>query len=187
LLAWPVTVGSSTSVRAEPLTPNSNVEGERAMAHVNYRDPVPTATAEATVAFVRGLRGKNVLVTGGTSGIGQATAIRFAEYGANVAINYLGVREEATETEERVHACLARVRQTGVRMGVHESPPLRRCAGVESSRHAPSSRRAILTHALARFDVLSSSTQTEFVQPRLQIAAGQAAAEVVGNSESLGT
>ena len=61
------------------------------------------------------MRGKNVLVTGGTSGIGQAIAVRFAEYGANVAINYLRAPEEATETEERVHACLARVRQRGVR------------------------------------------------------------------------
>jgi glucose 1-dehydrogenase len=85
------------------------------MAHVSYRDPIPTAPAEAQVALVRGLRGKNVLVTGGTSGIGQAIAVRFAEYGANVAINYLRAPQEATETEERVHGCLARVRQRGVR------------------------------------------------------------------------
>jgi glucose 1-dehydrogenase len=85
------------------------------MAHVSYRYPIPTALAETTVALMRGLRGKNILVTGGTSGIGQAIAIRFAEYGANVAINYLRAPEEATETEERVHACLARVRQRGVR------------------------------------------------------------------------
>jgi glucose 1-dehydrogenase len=85
------------------------------MTDVSYRDPIPTAPAEATVARGRALRGKNVLVTGGTSGIGQAIAIRFAEYGANVAINYLRAPEEATETEERVHACLARVRQRGVR------------------------------------------------------------------------
>jgi glucose 1-dehydrogenase len=64
---------------------------------------------------MRGLRGKNVLVTGGTSGIGQAIAVRFAEYGANVAINYIRDPEEAVETEERLHSCLARVRQTGVR------------------------------------------------------------------------
>jgi glucose 1-dehydrogenase len=85
------------------------------MAHVGYRDPISTAPAETTVALLRGLRGKSVLVTGGTSGIGQAIAIRFAEYGANVAINYVRADEEATETEERVHACLARVRQRGVR------------------------------------------------------------------------
>ena len=62
-----------------------------------------------------GLRGKNVLVTGGSSGIGQAIAIRFAEHGANVAINYLSRPEEARETEEQVHACVGRVQQMGVR------------------------------------------------------------------------
>ena len=34
------------------------------------------------------LQGKNVLITGASSGIGQAIAIRFAKEGANVAINY---------------------------------------------------------------------------------------------------
>jgi len=64
---------------------------------------------------MRGLKGKNVLVTGGSSGIGQAIAVRFAEYGANVAINYLRQPEEARETEEQVHACVQRVKQEGVR------------------------------------------------------------------------
>jgi glucose 1-dehydrogenase len=64
---------------------------------------------------VRGLKGKNVLVTGGSSGIGQAIAVRFAEYGANVAINYLRAPEEAAGTEEQVHACVRRVKQEGVR------------------------------------------------------------------------
>ena len=85
------------------------------MAHVSHRDPMTTAPAETTVAPTRGLRGKNVLVTGGTSGIGQAIAVRFAEHGANVAINYVRTPEEAAETEQLVHACLARVRQSGVR------------------------------------------------------------------------
>jgi glucose 1-dehydrogenase len=62
-----------------------------------------------------GLLGKSVLVTGGTSGIGQATAVRFAEHGANVAINYLATPDEAAGTEEQVHACLRKVRQRGVR------------------------------------------------------------------------
>src|SRR5919109_1175530 len=64
---------------------------------------------------MRGLKGKNVLVTGSTSGIGQAIAVRFAEYGANVAINYLRSPEEAEETEQQVHTCLSQVRQTGVK------------------------------------------------------------------------
>jgi glucose 1-dehydrogenase len=64
---------------------------------------------------LRGLEGKNVLVTGGSSGIGQAIAVRFAEYGANVAINYLSQPEEAADTHEQVQACVARVRREGVR------------------------------------------------------------------------
>jgi glucose 1-dehydrogenase len=74
-----------------------------------------TITAEARMAGLPGLRGKNVLVTGGSSGIGQAIAVRFAEYGANVAINYLRQPEEAHDTEEQVDACTAKVKQMGVR------------------------------------------------------------------------
>jgi glucose 1-dehydrogenase len=37
---------------------------------------------------MQGLSGKNVLVTGATSGIGQAVAVRFVQEGANVALNY---------------------------------------------------------------------------------------------------
>jgi glucose 1-dehydrogenase len=44
---------------------------------------------------MRGLQNKNVLVTGAASGIGRAIAIRFAQEGANVAINYLNDRAEA--------------------------------------------------------------------------------------------
>src|SRR6266581_9782036 len=70
---------------------------------------------ETTREGMRGLKGKNVLVTGGTSGIGQAIAVRFAEHGANVAINYLRQPDEASDTEQQVHACVNRVQQEGVR------------------------------------------------------------------------
>jgi glucose 1-dehydrogenase len=73
-----------------------------------------SATAVRTEAMP-GIKGKNVLVTGGSSGIGQAIAVRFAQYGANVAINYLRQPDEAHDTEERVHACVHQVRQEGVR------------------------------------------------------------------------
>jgi glucose 1-dehydrogenase len=73
------------------------------------------STTQPRIDAMPGLKGKNVLVTGGSSGIGQAIAVRFAEYGANVAINYLRQPEEARDTEEQVHACVNRVQQTGVR------------------------------------------------------------------------
>jgi glucose 1-dehydrogenase len=72
------------------------------------------STADARIDLLPGLQGKNVLVTGGSSGIGQAIAVRFAQYGANVAINYLRAPEEAQDTEEQVHACIHKVRQEGV-------------------------------------------------------------------------
>jgi glucose 1-dehydrogenase len=52
---------------------------------------------------MKGLAGKNVLVTGAASGIGQAIAIRFAEEGANVAINHRRAGSEQ-ETERLVSA-----------------------------------------------------------------------------------
>src|SRR5215207_3758012 len=74
----------------------------------------PVATAQPRTDVMPGLKGKNVLVTGGSSGIGQAIAVRFAQYGANVAINYLRQPEEAHDTEEQIHACVHKVRQQGV-------------------------------------------------------------------------
>lgn len=70
---------------------------------------------------MKGIKGKNVLVTGGSSGIGQAIAIRFGEEGANVAINYRKGLEEAQHTEEvirerlaeTVDSCLEQVRTAG--------------------------------------------------------------------------
>jgi glucose 1-dehydrogenase len=74
-----------------------------------------TAPSRTRSEAMPGLKGKNVLVTGGSSGIGQAIAVRFAEHGANVAINYLTTPDEAEDTEEQVNACVSRVRQEGVR------------------------------------------------------------------------
>ena len=72
------------------------------------------APTESRQEAMPGLKGKNVLVTGGSSGIGQAIAVRFAQHGANVAINYLTTPDEAADTEEQVHACIHRVRNHGV-------------------------------------------------------------------------
>src|SRR3954454_4587171 len=74
-----------------------------------------TAPSRTRTEGMPGVKGKNVLVTGGSSGIGQAIAVRFAEHGANVAINYRSTADEAHDTEEQVHACVHKVRQEGVR------------------------------------------------------------------------
>lgn len=63
---------------------------------------------------MKGLKDKRVLVTGGSSGIGQSIAIKFAEYGAHVAINYYKDRSEAERAEEALQWCRDTVQQHGV-------------------------------------------------------------------------
>ena len=50
-----------------------------------------------------GLKDKIVLITGSTSGIGQSIAVRFAQGGSKVAINYRKAESDAVETDTLVH------------------------------------------------------------------------------------
>ena len=83
-----------------------------------------TETAPEPEAESESLRGRVAVVTGGSSGIGRATVMAFADAGANVAFNYLDTGEDdrrmAEETCEmlqgrdvRVFARAADVREPG--------------------------------------------------------------------------
>jgi hypothetical protein len=48
------------------------------------------------------LKGRNVLVTGGSRGLGALICERFAEEGANIMINYVSAEDKAKEVAEKV-------------------------------------------------------------------------------------
>lgn len=62
---------------------------------------------------MKGIKGKNVLVTGATSGIGQAIAAHFATEGANVALNYRKDPDKLDDTEELIEQMCSQVKGCG--------------------------------------------------------------------------
>jgi enoyl-[acyl-carrier protein] reductase III len=57
------------------------------------------------------LQGKTALITGGSRGIGRAIAVRLAEHGVNIVVNYVRHRRDAEETVAAIEkygvGCLA--------------------------------------------------------------------------------
>ncbi len=67
------------------------------------------------------LQGKVALVTGGSRGIGRAIAVRLAQAGADVAINYLRQRTAADETVKMIEEQGARALAIRANVGEHEN------------------------------------------------------------------
>ena len=61
----------------------------------------PKQSGDYSRSMMPRLAGKNVLITGASSGIGEAIAIRFAKEGANVAINYNSGAERAEAVKKK--------------------------------------------------------------------------------------
>ncbi len=100
------------------------------------------------------LRGKVALVTGGSRGIGRAIALRLAEAGADVAINYLRQRTAADETVALAEK-LGR-RALAIRANVGEVENIPRMVG-EIKQH------------FGRLDILVSNAASGVLKPALEL------------------
>ncbi len=142
------------------------------------------------------LKGKNVIVLGGTRGIGLATAQAFADEGANVAV----CARTAESVAKRVAELRARgARATGAAVDVADGANLQ--AWIRSVAEELGGIDVLVSNAGAmaqgfgteswemnfRVDVLAASNAFEAAQPFLKIAAdanGDAAVVLVGSIAS---
>src|SRR5438105_1162318 len=99
---------------------------------------------------MNGLSGKTAIVTGGSSGIGQAIAIRLGHEGVHVAVNYVGPVEGAEATKETIDAgvehCMNQVRAAGARALLVEADV--------SNDHEVEAMFKTVTHELGPVDFL---------------------------------
>lgn len=99
------------------------------------------------------LSGKVALVTGGSRGIGRACALRLAEAGADVAINYVSSDAQAHETAERIRA-LGR-RAAAIKADVSENQDV-------------ASMMEFLKNEMGRLDILVSNAASGGFRPLLE-------------------
>ncbi|MDM7913953.1 MAG: enoyl-[acyl-carrier-protein] reductase FabL [Candidatus Eisenbacteria bacterium] len=100
------------------------------------------------------LEGKTALVTGGSRGIGRAIALRLAEAGADVAINYLRQGKKAGETGQEIRD--RGVRSLEIRANVADP------SGIESIFQRIGSE-------FGRLDILVSNAASGVLRPVMEL------------------
>ncbi len=100
------------------------------------------------------LTGRKALVTGGSRGIGRAIAVRLAQAGCDVAINYLRNRAHAEETAQAVEAC-------GRRALMHK-------VNVAEEARLPEMFGAI-RETFGRLDILVSNAASGVIKPAMEL------------------
>src|ERR671923_1090940 len=116
---------------------------------------------------MKGLQGKTAIVTGGSSGIGQAIAIRLGQEGVNVAVNYVGPPEGAVATRDAIEGgverCIHEVRSAGAKALLVEADV--------SSEHDVEQMWKAATDEFGAVDFLVNNAGIQIAEPSDQLDA----------------
>jgi len=101
------------------------------------------------------LRGKTALITGGSRGIGRAIALRLAECGVNIFVNYVRHKSDAQQTVEEIRA-------HGVQCEAVK-------ANIADDAHLGRLFSAIREHGIDHLDILVSNAASGVLKPAMEL------------------
>ena len=101
------------------------------------------------------MQGKTALITGGSRGIGRAIALRLAEYGVNIIVNFVRHRSDADQAVEAIKA-------KGVQCFAVK-------ANIADETHVTQLFESIKEHGVDHLDIVVSNAASGVLKPAMEL------------------